>query len=358
MMTYALILAGGRGERFWPLSRRSMPKQLQPIVGERSMLEETVNRISPLTRRDRILIVTTRLLKKRITALFRDFPPENLLFEPMGKNTALAIGYAAICLQVRHPRAKMVVLPADHHIQDGPKFLNAVKVALDVAQSKLLVTFGIIPDRPETEYGYIRLGKVIHSEDDVEVYSARAFTEKPNRKRARAFLDSGNYLWNSGIFVWRVDTILEAMREQMPQLHERLMRFRDSEERADGVMSLNRLYKESDSISIDYGVMENAFNVAVVKADFRWDDVGSWSALHRLKAKDEAGNIVVGEHLGEDTRESIIFSGSGLVGTLGVSDLIIVRTENVTLVAKKSRYADVRRLVDKLYENEDLKKYA
>ena len=357
-MNYAVILAGGRGERFWPLSRRTRPKQLQPIVGERSMLEETVSRISPLVKRDRIVIVSTRVLKRRITSLFPDLPADNLLFEPAGRNTALAIGYAAVSLCRQHPRAKMIVLPADHHIEDQAKFLSAVKTALDVAQSKLLVTFGIVPDRPETEYGYIRLGKLIHSEDEVEVYSARAFTEKPNRKRAKAFLHSGNYLWNSGMFVWRVDAILEAMKEQMPRLHARLMEFCDSQEASDGGMSLSTLYRQSESISIDYGVMENALNVAVVKADFRWDDVGSWSALQRLRERDEAGNIVVGRHLGEDTRETIVFSESGLVGTLGVSDLIIVRTEDVTLVAKKSRYADVRKLVDKLYEKEELKKYA
>jgi mannose-1-phosphate guanylyltransferase len=335
-----------------------MPKQLQPIVGERSMLEETVNRISPLVRRDRIIIVATRLLKKKITSLLSDLPPENFLFEPMGKNTAIAIGYAAVHLHRQHPRAKMVVLPADHHIQDESKFLKAVKAALEVAQNKLLVTFGVVPDRPETEYGYVRLGKVIHSDEDVEVFSARAFTEKPNRKRARAFLHSGNYLWNSGIFVWRVDAILDAMKEQMPQLHRRLLEYSDLNARTKGAMSLHTLYKQSQSISIDYGVMENALNVAVVKADFRWDDVGSWSALHRLRDRDEAGNIVVGQHLGEDTRDTIVFSESGLVGTVGVSDLIVVRTDDVTLVAKKSRYADVRRLVDKLHEREELKKYA
>jgi mannose-1-phosphate guanylyltransferase len=309
-------------------------------------------------KRDRVIIVATRLLKKKMTSMLSQIPAENFLFEPMGRNTALAIGYAAVCLHRKHPRAKMVVLPADHHILDNEKFLEAVKVAVGVAQNKLLVTFGIVPDRPETQYGYIKLGKAIHSEDGVEVYSALGFTEKPNRKRARAFLNSGDYLWNSGMFVWRVDTILEGIKEQMPKLYEKLMKFQESGEGENDSASLNALYRKSESVSIDYGVMEGAFNVAVVKSDFRWDDVGSWSALHRLREKDESGNIVVGEHLGEDTKETIVFSESGLVGTLGVSDLIIVRTNDVTLVAKKSRYADVRKLVDRLYLKEELKKYA
>lgn len=357
-MTYAVILAGGRGERFWPLSRRSKPKQLQPIVGERSMLEETVSRISPLVKKDRIIVVATRFLRNKITSLPTGVPEENFLFEPLGRNTALAIGYAAVHVHREYPKARIVVLPADHYIQDGAKFRAAVKVALGVARSKLLVTFGIVPDRPETEYGYIRLGKSIHCEDDIEVFSARAFTEKPNRKRARAFINSGDYLWNSGMFVWRVDTILEAIGEQMPRLHEDLMSFAGSQGKPNEVAALKRLYSRSESISIDYGVMENAFNVAVVKADFRWDDVGSWSALYRLRSRDETGNVVVGEHLCEDTRDTIIFSDSGLVSTLGISDMIIVRTRDVTLVAKKSRYSDVRKLVDKLYEKEELKKYA
>jgi mannose-1-phosphate guanylyltransferase len=357
-LNYAVILAGGRGERFWPLSRRSRPKQLLPIVGRRTMLEETVGRVSPLVRGDRVLVVATRLIKHEIRRLLPGVPDKNLLFEPLARNTALAVGFAAVHLAREHPKARMVVLPADHYIREKEKFLDAVRVALEVAQSKLLVTFGVVPDRAETQYGYIRLGKKIHRENGVEVFAARAFTEKPNRKRARSFLNSGEFLWNSGIFVWRVDAILEAIGEQMPQLHEGLMSYAASLGKVGEQAALNRLYKKSESISIDYGVMESAFNVAVVKADFRWDDVGSWGALTRLHEEDEHGNVVVGDHLSEDTRETIVFSESGLVATLGVSDLVIVRTGDVTLVARKGRSSDIRKLVDKLYENEDLKKYA
>ncbi len=357
-MTYAVILAGGRGERFWPLSRRVKPKQLLPIVGGRTMLEETVSRISPLVRGERVVVVATRVIKHEIRHLLPGIPEKNLLFEPLARNTALAIGYAAVHLAREHPKARMVVLPADHYIREKEKFLDAVRVALETAQNKLLVTFGIVPDRAETQYGYIRMGKKIHRESGVEVFAARAFTEKPNRKRAKSFLNSGEFLWNSGIFVWRVDIILEAIGEQMPRLHGDLMDYSASLGKAGEQAALNRLYKQSESISIDYGVMESALNVAVVKADFRWDDVGSWSALTRLHKEDDQGNVVVGDHLSEDTKETIVFSDEGLVATLGVSDLVIVRTGDVTLVAKKSRSSDIRKLVDRLYENEDLKKYA
>lgn len=356
-MVYAVILAGGRGERFWPMSRRSRPKQLLPIVGEKTMLEETVRRVSPLVHKDRTIIVATRVLRQSIIDLLPDLPKANLLCEPMARNTALAIGYAALFLSREHPKAKMVVLPADHYIEDRTKFLEAVKVALEVAQSKLLVSFGIVPDRPETEYGYIKLGKRIHKKSGVEVFAARAFTEKPNRKRAKVFLNSGHFLWNSGMFVWRVDTILEAIAEHMPELHENLMKYSHLLAKPDGAAALRRLYKESENISIDYGVMERALNVAVVRADFKWDDVGSWAALYRLIDKDEFGNVVVGNHLGAGTKESIIVCDSGLVGTIGVSDLIIIKSHDVIMVARRSRYADVRRLVDGLHEKAELKKY-
>lgn len=322
------------------------------------MLEETVRRISPLVHKERTIVVTTRALRQSIIDLLPSLPKANLLCEPMARNTALAIGYTAVFLSMEHPKAKMVVLPADHYIEDRSKFLEAVRVALEAAQSKLLVSFGVVPDRPETEYGYIKLGKRIHSKNGVEVFAARAFTEKPNRKRARVFLNSGDFLWNSGMFVWRVDTILEAIREHMPELHKNLMDYSRSLPKSDDTVALRRLYKQSENISIDYGVMERAYNVAVVKADFKWDDVGSWAALYRLVDKDESGNVVVGKHLGTDTKGSIIVCDSGLISTIGVSDLIIIKSHDVTLVARRSRYADVRRLVDSLHENVELKRYA
>lgn len=322
------------------------------------MLEDTVSRISSIANRDRTLVVATRLLKTSILELLPGLPARNLLCEPMARNTALAIGYAAIFLARKNPKARMVVMPADHYIEDTDKFVEAVRVALEVANNKLLVTFGIVPNRPETEYGYIRLGKRIHSRDGVEVFSAKGFTEKPNRKRASVLLSSHDYLWNSGIFVWRVDTILEAIDENMPGLYRSLMDYSKRLGKPGSDAALKNLYKNSESISIDYGVMERAFNVAVVKADFKWDDVGSWAAMYRLKQQDESGNIVIGNHVGTDTKDSIIVSDSGLVGTLGVSDLIIVKTRDVTLVARKDRYPDVRKLVDRLYDKRELARYA
>ena len=355
---YGVILAGGRGERFWPKSRRGHPKQLLSIIGQRTMLEETKERVLSLIPQERLLIVSTEGFEELIKNALPDIPEENFLFEPRGRNTAPAIAYASERIYRESPQSKMVVLPADHHIVDGRKFLKTLRVALEIADADYLVTFGIVPARPETGYGYIEVGEEIAEKAGVIVHRSMGFKEKPNQKQAKGFLKAGRYLWNSGMFVWKTEAILKSLEEHMLDLSADFKEYRKSLGTAKEKSTLKTVYEKTPSTSIDYGVMERAPNVAVVKADFSWDDVGDWSTLERLKERNSNGNVVLGDHLGIETKNSVIVSESGLVATVGVSDLVIVRVEDTTLVCSKERVQDVKTLVQRLSEDEGLSKYA
>ena len=371
---YGLILAGGRGERFWPVSRKGRPKQLLPILGDSPLIEATYERICPLIPSSRLFIVSSRSLAPSITRLLTKLNDKNLLLEPSSLNTAPAIVYAAHVIAKRDPDGVMVVLPADHHISDQERFLETLKVAVKWAQRDLLVTFGIVPTRPETGYGYIEVGEEIRKESSILgspkadrtggsgstgglIHRAKEFKEKPNQKKAREFLKRGDYLWNSGIFVWKIQTILKAIEDHLPKLSSVFKEFAPSIGTSREKEALKKVYRQIEAISIDYGVLEQAENVAVIRADFPWDDLGTWSALPRLKGKDRNGNLILGEHLGLETHNSTIISQQGLVATLGVSDLLIVRTREATLVARKNRDQDVKKLVECLWEEKKLKKY-
>jgi mannose-1-phosphate guanylyltransferase len=360
---YGLILAGGKGERFWPMSRKRRPKQLLPILGGSPLIKSTFERIRPLISSRKIYIVASRDLAPSITHLLTDWNEKNLFLEPKGLNTAPAIAYAATVIARTDPEATMVVLPADHHISNPSKFLEALKVAALGAQQNLLVTFGIVPTRPERGYGYIEVGKEIRKEVSgsskrkFPIHRAKGFKEKPNLKQAREFLKRGDFLWNSGIFVWKVQTILDAIKEHLPNLAIAFEKFSTAIGTSEEGKALNKIYNKIGSISIDYGVMERAENVAVIRADFPWDDLGTWSSIPRLKGLDKNGNYIFGNHLGIETRDSTIVSQEGLVATLGISDLLIVRTREVTLITRKNKDQDIKRLVEQLWENEELKKY-
>ncbi len=354
---YGVILAGGKGERFWPKSRKGRPKQLLSLAGERTLLEETAARILPLIPRERLLVVATEGFEDVVREQVPDLREENLLFEPQGRNTAPAIGYAAEVIYRRAPLSNMVVLPADHRIAETERFLLTVKVASGIADDQYLVTFGIVPTRPETGYGYIEAGEEIAVMDGVVVHRSLGFKEKPNQKEAGRFLKAGNYFWNSGMFVWKTEVILKAFEKHMSDLSTDLREFRKSLGTPAEREALRKIYERVPAISIDYGVMERASNVAVVRADFSWDDVGSWTVLERLRERDKDGNVVFGDHLGIDTGNSVIVSEKGLVATVAVSDLVVVRVEDATLVCPKERIQDVKALVQRLSKDKGLRKY-
>jgi mannose-1-phosphate guanylyltransferase len=343
MSLHAVVLCGGRGERFWPKSRRALPKQFTALFSRDSLTQETSARIRPLCPPERQLFVAPAefgsVLRKQLGRAAR------FAFEPMGRNTAPAIGLAAAYLKRQDPDATMVVLPADHLIEDRPGFLNAVRMGAQLALGGLLVTFGIRPDRPDTGYGYIQLGTQIAGKAWVTAHRVQAFKEKPSPARARAYLAAGNYVWNSGMFIWRVDAILAAFQRFIPEFHTELEEFSAAIGTRREKQALARLYRGAPSISIDYAVMEKADNVACVRGAFDWDDVGSWLALARHIKPDSAGNVAYGLLVSKDSSNCVVDSDSGIVAALGVKDLVIVRAADAVLVADRKHLGQIKPLL-------------
>jgi mannose-1-phosphate guanylyltransferase len=346
---FAVIMAGGQGTRFWPRSRRKMPKQLLNIVGKATMLEQTVARISPLIPAERTLVVAGDAYRDPIRASLPQLPAENFLFEPVGRNTAACIAWAALWVRQRASDAVMAVLPADHLIRHEAEFLRVLTIAAVVAQPlNRLVTIGIQPTHPETGYGYIRAGEDRLQVDGRVVFRVAQFVEKPLRHTAEQFLAEGIYVWNSGMFVWRADSIWHELCRHLPQLTRDLepMAERMAAHTMDDV--LNDVYPRLPSVSIDVGVMERAQDVWVVPADIGWSDVGSWRALGEILDADAHGNVVIGEQRGIDTAGCFIHSPSKLVATIGLNNLVVIETDDVLLICPKERDQDVRRLVELL----------
>lgn len=347
----AVIMAGGRGERFWPRSRRRLPKQLLSLASGNTMIQETVRRIESLVGLDRVFVVTGEEHASIVAEQLPRIPASNILREPCARNTAPCIGLAAICLQLRY-RPKdpvMIVLPADHLIADEGRFVAALTSAIEAARSdECLVTLGIRPTHPETGYGYVQ-----YSDDTMQLSHGLAhrvsrFTEKPDLQTASAFLADGRYLWNSGVFVFRASTILTMFERHLPNVYKSLLEIAGalgSEQERD---VLAREWAGLPSISIDYGIMEKSQCIYVVPGSFGWNDVGSWAALDSVYPKDEHGNASVGYHVGIDTSGCVIHSPNRLVATVGVSDLIIVETDDVSLVCTKERAQEVKKVLDEL----------
>ncbi len=343
MSLHAVILCGGRGERFWPKSRRALPKQFIALFGRNSLTQETSARVLPLCPPKRQLFVAPAEFESVLRGQLGQ--AARLAFEPMGRNTAPAIGLAAEYLRHEDPDATMLVLPADHLIEDQPAFLEAVQMGARLAQDGMLVTFGIRPERPDTGYGYIQLDRRIAGKGRLTAHRVRGFREKPSPARARAYLAAGNYVWNSGMFIWRVDTILAAFREFMPEFYAGLEAFRRTIGTRRERTALARLYRGAESISIDYAVMEKADNVACVRGTFDWDDVGSWLALGRHTRPDHSGNVAIGGFVARGSSNCLVDSDSGIVAALGVKDLVIVRAGDSVLVADRRRLADIKQLL-------------
>ncbi len=358
-MIYGVIMAGGRGERFWPLSSESRPKQLLPITSKRNMLQVTIDRIEDFIPIERTLIVAGTNIKDAIVEKCERVTAANVLTEPFGRNTCLAVAYAAIHLHQKDPEATMVVLSADHLIEPASKLVKIIKVGTGLAAKEdKLITIGIVPTRAETGYGYIELEDEYRVVEDVSVYTVSAFKEKPRPTVAQQYYYDGRHLWNSGMFIWSVKTILKALEEHMPEMHEALTEYAkhigtDGEEEA-----RDHLYSEAEAVSIDVAVMEQADNVLTIKGDFVWDDVGSWMSLQRFMEQDEENNVVVGSAVTLNTFESTIYNDSeGLVAALGISDVVIARAGEVVMVAHKTQLDQIKDLLAKLAEDEELKKF-
>jgi mannose-1-phosphate guanylyltransferase len=350
---FAVIMAGGKGSRFWPRSREKMPKHLLDIQGERTIIRETVDRIRPLVPPERTLIVTGRSHAAELIRQLPEIPSENILIEPVGRNTAPCIGLAALHIQKRVPDAVMLVLPSDHRIGDEAEFRRVLEAAgRTAAEGNPLVTIGIRPTGPETGYGYIEQGdpwghdaaSCPHSAG--RIYRVRSIREKPPLEQAREFLRQGGFCWNSGMFVWKASTILGAVKRFLPELHEGLMQIREAlgTEREEEVVG--DVYSAQKAVSIDYGVMEKAEDVLVVPGDFGWSDLGSWDALWEVSEKDENGNAVRGEFIGIDAGDCLIHSPGKLVALVGVRDLLVVETDDALLICRRGQSQDVRKVVE------------
>lgn len=335
----ALVLAGGRGERFWPWSRPERPKQLLPLDRGRSLLESTVARLDGLVAPERTWVLTSRALVPAVRALVPR--GTHVLGEPVGRNTAATVALGALVARAAGETHAMAVLPADHWIEPAEGFRETAGRALALAEREpLLVTIGIPPDRPETGYGYIERGDPLGP----KAYRVRSFREKPDAARAREMLAAGGFYWNSGMFFWRPEILWEAMRAHRPAVARALARFESKIAPERFESELEAAFAEVEAISVDFAVMEKASNVAVLEAGFAWDDMGSWNAWARRQPADADGNVVVGEATVVDSRRCIVVSESRKLSVLGAEDLIIVERDGTTLVCPRSRADDIRRV--------------
>jgi len=348
---YPVIMAGGSGTRFWPLSRQLFPKQLLKIIGEETLIQQTMRRVVNAVPPERVMISTNPAQAESIRVQlgeWKDALKDNFVLEPEGRNTAPAIALVALELVRRDPNAVMLVVPADHIVKGQQHFDAAVALAATLALQGLLVTFGIKPIRPETGYGYIKPDRktVLAKRGQLKGYPVGRFVEKPNAAKAAQYLKAGDYYWNSGMFVWRAATILDEIRRHQPILARGMERIGGLIEKEASKASIDEEYRTLPSVSIDQGVMEKSSKAAVVPVTFSWSDVGSWGSLDEVAAKDKAGNIVGGRVVHIDNQRSVIYGDRRVVATIGLSDMVVVDTPDATLVCPKSRAQDVKKIVE------------
>ncbi len=358
-MIYNVIMAGGRGERFWPLSRRQRPKQLLALTSEKTMLQETIDRILPLVPLDNTLIVTGEEISDAILKEIDYLSEKHLLVEPQGRNTLFAIGLAAAHIQKQDPDGVMIVLSADHLINPPERLRSIIKFGASVAAKEdYLITIGIAPTRAETGYGYIKLGKAYKMEAGITIYEVEEFTEKPRLLIAQKYYYGREHLWNSGMFIWSVKTIMKAIEEHSPEAFELLQTYAKSIGTSEEEQARKTLYREATPESIDFAVLEKAGNTLTLRGDIIWDDVGSWNSLERYMKPDADRNVIVGNAVLEDSYELTVYNeGEGLIACFGVSDLVIVRSGNLSLVAHKTRVDDIKVLLTKIGERDDSDKW-
>lgn len=351
-MIHAVIMAGGKGERFWPRSRQKMPKQLLSLTDDgKTMIQLTAERINRLCGYENTYIVTNPDYSKIIKEQLPKLSENNIIIEPLGRNTAPCIGLAAVTIAKKDPDGVMIVLPSDHLIKNNTLFVNTLKKAVAQAQKgDNLITIGITPSYAETGYGYINFEEELDSFGVDTFFKVKKFVEKPNKKKAEEYLAGGDYLWNSGMFVWRVSTILQNIKLHMPDLYEGLIKISETSASDVSDKVLLEEYSKFNSISIDYGIMEKADNIYTIPGNFGWDDVGSWTALERIQIKDELGNVKKGNIIDIDTQRCIIQGSEKLIATIGLKDVVVVDTKDATLICSKDKCQDIKKLLAKIKE--------
>ena len=347
---YPVILAGGVGSRLWPRSRKSAPKQFLDLTGnQRSMLQEAYDRMTPLVPPERVFVITNWEYQDAVQGQLPELPASNIVGEPAARGSAAAIGLGAIHLLRRDPDAVMAVLTADHLINKPDVLRQTLTAGASLAQSGELITLGIQPSYPETGYGYIEMGDALGEFNGLTARRVRRFREKPDLPTAEAFLAAGNFVWNSGMFIWRADVIMEQFQRHMPELFEALTHLQPALGGPDEETAFQRYWMPlSGNVTIDYGVMEKADRVAVFPVDMGWNDIGSWAALLEVLPKDANGNVVQARHLDYESANILAFSKNRLIATIGLQDMIVVDTDDVVLVMPASRAQDVKKIIQAL----------
>ncbi len=347
---YCLIMAGGSGTRFWPRSRKAKPKQFLTIFGNESLIQATISRFAHFIPEESIFIVSNKGQKEVLEEQTSRLPKENLIYEPVGKNTLPAIGLAALFIAKNDPDGMMVVSPADHLTQNDALFQETIESAAKIANEKNgIVTIGITPNSPATGYGYIEIADEIKIGQTIKSFAVNRFVEKPNLETAQAYITSGKFFWNAGIFVFKVSVFLEAVQKYAPKLYADLLKIAETIGTDSYEEVLDKIYNQVDAISIDYGIMEKADNVYLVQGDFVWNDLGSWEEVYKYDPqKDETQNTASGEVIFVDSKNSYVSAPNSLVAVVGLDDVIVVQEGDTILVCKRDRAEDIKAVVGEI----------
>jgi len=346
---YAAIIAGGSGTRLWPSSRQAKPKQFHSLYGESTLLQETVRRLEPAIPRENIYIIANRSHAKIVREQLPWLGKENFIGEPVGKNTAPAVGVIGAIINRKDPDGVILVSPADHIITKETVFRRLLEVADEVASAgPHTVTIGIKPTYASTGYGYIQMSDSHRMHGDVDVHKAVSFKEKPDLKTAEEYVASWSYVWNSGMFIWSAKTIMRLFKQHAPDIHKLLVRYETAIGTPREAAVFEEIYEAFPSISVDYAILEHAGSIYVIPASIGWNDLGSWASLHEILERDENGNTVIGNFVGVDTQNCLIHSKERLVATVGLSNMIVVDTGDVVLILPEDRSQDIKALLDEL----------
>ncbi|HZL09979.1 MAG TPA: mannose-1-phosphate guanylyltransferase [Prolixibacteraceae bacterium] len=346
---YCLIMAGGSGTRFWPRSRVLKPKQYLSLFGDRSLIQESVQRFSNFIAEDCIYVVSAKSQQSVLEEQTTNLPKDNLIFEPVGKNTLPAIGLAALFIAEKDPEGILIVSPSDHLIQNDTLFRQTIESAAQIAEEKEgIVTIGITPKYPATGYGYVKTAEEVKIGQSIKSFAVNKFVEKPNLEVATGYLKSSGFFWNSGIFVFKVSVFLDSVQKYAPKLYADLLRIKEYIGTDGYEEALDRIYNEVESISIDYGILEKADNVFLVQGDFVWNDLGSWEEVYKYDTKDENGNATTGESILLDTNNSYVYAPNSLVAIVGLDDVIVVQEGDTILVCKRDRAEEIKQVVGEI----------
>lgn len=351
---YAAIIAGGSGTRLWPKSTQEKPKQFQALYSEQTLLQQTAGRLEPLVPRENMYVIANRSHESTVREQLEWLGPDNYVGEPVGKDTAPAVGIISTIIHHKDPNAVILVTPADHVILKEKLFRHLLEVGEQVAaEGPNVVTIGIKPTCPETGYGYIQMSEKLRTIEEVEVREAAAFKEKPNLQTAEEYVTSWRYVWNSGMFIWSAETILQLFQQHSPEIYTHLTRYNAAIGTPRETEVFEEVYEAVPRVSVDYAIMEHAEHVFVIPASIGWNDLGSWASLHDVMDNDEDGNAVAGQHVGVDTHNCLIHSRDRLIATVGLDNMIVVDGGDVVLVMPKNRSQDVKQLLEEVKKQAD-----